>query len=90
MKVHQLAVCVFVIASAGLLYCQGGANGTILGTVIDNSGAVVANANVDVSNVATGITSHAVTSADGNFTVPSCSRILPGKRPGLWVPKGSG
>ena len=53
MKVHSLVVCLFVIVSAGLLYGQGGANGTILGTVTDNSGAVVANADVDVTNVAT-------------------------------------
>lgn len=35
---------------ANLMYGQGGANGTILGTVTDNSGAVVAGANVDVTN----------------------------------------
>lgn len=34
---------------ANLMYGQGGANGTILGTVTDNSGAVVAGANVDVT-----------------------------------------
>ena len=44
MRVHSLVVCLFVIASASLLYGQGGANGTILGTVTDNSGAVLANA----------------------------------------------
>ena len=70
MKVHQFAVCLFVIVSAGLLYGQGGANGTILGTVTDNSGAVVANAKVEITNVATGITNHAETSSEGNFTVP--------------------
>src|SRR6266446_1237029 len=70
MRVHQLAVCMFVIVSAGFIYGQGGANGTILGTVTDNSGAVVANANVDVTNIATGITSHTASSSDGNFTAP--------------------
>ena len=70
MKVHQLVVCLFVLASASLLYGQGGANGTILGTVTDNSGAVVANAKVDVTNIGTGVTNHTETSADGNFTVP--------------------
>ena len=44
MRVHSLVVCLFVVLSAGLLYGQGGANGTILGTVTDNSGAVVGNA----------------------------------------------
>ena len=70
MKVHQLVVCLFVLVSASLLYGQGGANGTILGTVTDNSGAVVANAKVDVTNIGTGVTNHAETSSDGNFTVP--------------------
>jgi carboxypeptidase family protein len=59
-----------VIASASLLYGQGGAYGTILGTVTDNSGAVVAKAGVDVVNVATNVTKHTETTASGDFTVP--------------------
>src|SRR3984893_13571858 len=70
MKVHHFVVFLFFIVSASLLYGQGGANGTILGTVTDNSGAVVGNAKVDFTNIATGITNHAETSSDGNFTVP--------------------
>ena len=70
MKAYKFLLCVFVTASATLLYGQGGANGTIVGTVTDNSGAVVANANVDITNVATGTSSHATSSSDGNFTVP--------------------
>ena len=57
--------CLFVVATASLLFGQGGANGTILGTVTDNSGAVVANAKVDIINIGTGVTSHTQTSADG-------------------------
>ena len=70
MKVHSLVVCLFVIVSAGLLYGQGGANGTILGTVTDNSGAVVGNAKVDVTNTATGVVTHSETSTNGDFTAP--------------------
>jgi outer membrane receptor protein involved in Fe transport len=72
MKVHHfvLAACLFFIVSASLLYGQGGANGTILGTVTDSSGAVVGNAQVDVTNVATGVVSHTSTSANGDFTSP--------------------
>src|SRR5882724_502120 len=72
MKVHHFvfAVCLFFIVSAGLLYGQGGANGTILGTVTDSSGAVVGNAQVDVTNVATGVVSRTSTSANGDFTSP--------------------
>ncbi len=57
MRVHSLVVCLFVVASAGLLYGQGGANGTILGTVTDSSGAVRGQCDVDVTNVATGVIS---------------------------------
>ena len=39
-----------VVSSTGLLYAQGGAYGTILGIVTDNSGAVMAKASVDVTN----------------------------------------
>ena len=70
MRVHSLVVCLFVIVSAGLLYGQGGANGTILGTVTDNSGAVVGNASVDVTNVATGVVTHTEHQLNGDFTAP--------------------
>jgi hypothetical protein len=70
MRVHHLLVCLFVILSAGMLYGQGGANGTILGTVTDNSGAVVSNANVDVTSVATGVATHTQTGSNGDFTAP--------------------
>jgi len=62
-----------VIASAGLLNAQGGAYGTILGTVTDNSGAVVTKAAVDVTNVNTNVTKHTETSSSGDFTVPYLS-----------------
>lgn len=58
---------------ANLMYGQGGANGTILGTVTDNSGAVVAGANVDVTNTATNVTSHTQTTSSGDFTIPFLS-----------------
>jgi len=53
-----LSLCVVVCSAAACLYGQGGAYGTILGTVRDNSGAVVVAAGVDVSNVATNVTKH--------------------------------
>src|SRR6202162_3663477 len=43
--------------------------GTILGTVTDPSGAVVAGATVKVRNVATGLERTTATSADGSFAV---------------------
>jgi Carboxypeptidase regulatory-like domain/TonB-dependent Receptor Plug Domain len=44
--------------------------GTILGSVTDPSGAVVAGAAVKVRNVATGLERTTTTSADGSYTVP--------------------
>src|SRR5262245_28562215 len=55
---------------ATLAFSQGGANGTIVGTVTDSSGAVVANAKVDVTNTATGVVVHTETSTTGDYTVP--------------------
>src|SRR5258708_5958963 len=70
MRVRNVLACLLVVISASWLYGQGGANGTILGTVTDNSGAVVADAKVDVTNVATGVASHTETGANGDFTSP--------------------
>jgi len=65
-----LTFCLLISSATALLYGQGGANGTILGTVTDNSGAVMASATVDVTNTATNVTSHAQTTSSGDFTVP--------------------
>ena len=65
-----LCICLLITSGAALLYGQGGAYGTILGTVTDNSGAVVAKAGVDVVNVATGIGNHTETTSSGDYTVP--------------------
>ena len=54
---------------AALAFGQG-ANGTITGTVTDPSGAVLANAKVDISNGATGQIYSAVSTNTGNYTVP--------------------
>jgi Carboxypeptidase regulatory-like domain/TonB dependent receptor-like, beta-barrel len=44
--------------------------GTVLGTVTDSTGAVVAGAKVTVRNVATGLERTTDTSADGSYSVP--------------------
>jgi len=63
-------LCLLIASATTLLYSQGGAYGSILGTVTDNSGAVVAKAEVDVTNLATNVTKHTETTASGDFTVP--------------------
>jgi hypothetical protein len=70
---RNFLLCLLVICWGGLLYGQGGAYGTILGTVTDNSGAVVTRASVDVTNVDTNVTKHTETSSSGDFTVPYLS-----------------
>ena len=65
-----LSIGLLMLSAAGLLFGQAGATGTILGTVTDNSGAVVTNANVDVTNMATGVSKRTQTSSAGDYTVP--------------------
>jgi hypothetical protein len=59
---------VFILLTAATLVAQT-FRGTILGTVTDPSGNVVAGASVKVRNVATGQERTAATSADGSYTV---------------------
>ena len=66
-------ICVLVLClSAGL---DGQALSGITGTVTDASGAVVPNAKVNVTNQATQVASHAITSSAGTYTVTD---LIPG------------
>ena len=69
-KIHIVSLFALVLSFTSLTFSQGGANGTIVGTVTDSSGAVVANAKVDVTNTATGVVVHTETSSTGDYTVP--------------------
>src|SRR5205085_285603 len=53
-----------------LLFAQGGATGTILGTVTDQSGAVLPNATVKIMNIETAITQPARTTGSGDYSAP--------------------
>jgi Carboxypeptidase regulatory-like domain/TonB-dependent Receptor Plug Domain len=66
MKLRLLVV--FILLSATLLVGQT-FRGTVLGSVTDPSGAVVAGATVKVKNLGTGQERSAVTSADGSYSV---------------------
>ena len=58
------------ISMVGQAFGQGGATGAITGTVEDASGAVVANADVKITNQDTGTVTRATkTDATGSFTV---------------------
>jgi hypothetical protein len=67
MKLRLLVV--FILLSATLLVGQT-FRGTVLGSVTDPSGAVVAGATVKVKNLGTGLERTTVTSADGSYSVP--------------------
>ena len=58
-----------VLSFAGLLFSQTD-RATITGTVIDSSGAAVANAVVTATNVFTNVKSETRTSAEGVYTIP--------------------
>src|SRR5579862_3078351 len=69
-KTRVLLVCLLIAVVGGVAHGQGGASGTILGTVVDPSNGVIAGASVDVTNVGTNVTSHTVTTSSGDYTVP--------------------
>src|SRR5205823_8543193 len=73
MKVRLGAGVCFLLISISLLSTSLSAQtfrGTILGTVTDPQGAVVAGATVNVRNVNTGLERSTTTSVDGSYSVP--------------------
>ncbi len=68
-----LAVCILVLYSSAPLRAQ--ALSSITGTVTDASGAVVPNAKITVTNTATQVVSHSVSSSSGTYTVTD---LIPG------------
>jgi hypothetical protein len=67
MKLRLAAI--FILFTSSILAAQT-FRGTILGTVSDPSGNVVAGATVKVHNTGTGLERNAVTSADGSYSIP--------------------
>jgi hypothetical protein len=64
-----MAIISCVIASVPVQAQVTGA--TISGTVVDNSGRLIPNATVTITNVATGISRDVTTNTDGFYTVPN-------------------
>jgi len=65
-----LTVPLLVLWTAASLWGQGsGLSGAISGYVADPSGAPIAGASITVTNIATGASYHAATTADGFYTV---------------------
>ena len=59
----------FVCSMGGVLQAQS-VNGTLLGTVTDASGAVVANAKVTATETDTGVVRETISNESGNYTMP--------------------
>ena len=59
-----------LVSSPSVAFAQGGASSTLSGTVTDTSGAIIPGASVVVKRADTGLTSEAVTNAEGQFTIP--------------------
>jgi hypothetical protein len=61
-----MLVCLLTIASAAL---GQGVSGRILGTILDNTGAVIPNASITITNEDTGITASITTNSVGDYRV---------------------
>lgn len=68
MRVRVIVALILLLAATALVAQTF--RGTILGTVLDVTGAWVAGAKVTVKNVATGLERSTVTSGDGSYAVP--------------------
>ena len=65
-------VAIVVIFNAGAASAQsGGSSGSISGTIADPSGAVVANAGIEIHNAVSGFDRTTTTDANGRFSFPN-------------------
>src|SRR5437899_12340419 len=66
---NQCWLAILVVCLLGQAFAQGGATGAITGTVLDQTGAVVANADVRIINQDTGTVARSTkTDPTGSFT----------------------
>lgn len=70
MRSTRLALIFAVLFCASYLYSQT-SEGRILGTVSDQSGALVAGAKITVTNTATNVARHLVTNGTGEYVAPN-------------------
>src|SRR5258708_14166813 len=74
-RFHRIAIVLFLFTSLTRLGAQT-TTGSIVGTVSDPSGAVIAGANITVTNIDTAIAVKTTTDATGNYAVPPLSVAL--------------
>ena len=75
-SIKGLIWAVLLFLAIGRLIAQSGPTGSILGSVVDSTGAVIPRATVAVTNTATGVQSKATTTSAGDYTVLS---LIPGQ-----------
>jgi len=77
MKAFRLLALVFalLVSAVPLVYSQT-SEGRILGTVFDQSGAVIAGAKVTITNTATSVSRQLVTTSAGEYVAPN---LVPGR-----------
>src|SRR6185312_11443513 len=69
-KITRLLICTFLLLTgASILLAQVSTQGSILGTVVDSSGAVIPGAQVIATNLDTGLIKRDVTDPSGNFEI---------------------
>jgi protocatechuate 3,4-dioxygenase beta subunit len=66
MRLTIIAICCLLVV-AGAVFAQGD-RGTITGSVIDQAGAVIPNAAIEVTNINTGAVYQVQSSSTGNYT----------------------
>ena len=66
-RLVQVLALVALLLTAGSLFAQSGATGTILGTVTDSTGAIMPNVKITVTNTQTGVAFQTVTSSAGDY-----------------------
>ncbi|MFN2597851.1 MAG: TonB-dependent receptor domain-containing protein [Pyrinomonadaceae bacterium] len=71
MKFSRLVVALVFVAACAVASLAQSNKGTIVGTVTDANGAVVKDAKVTATNVATGETRDATTGDEGTYTIPA-------------------
>jgi hypothetical protein len=64
-------VLIILLVCGSRLFAQGGATGSISGTVTDSSGAILPNVKVTVTNTATNQAYHTVTTSTGDYSAQS-------------------
>jgi carboxypeptidase family protein len=76
MLVGSLVMLALMLAPSGVFAQTGGGTfGTVLGTVNDESGAVVPKATVTATNEKTGVGRSGTTNSEGSYQIPA---LLPG------------